>query len=135
MAVNEATAQEAVPTILLVEDDESVRSVLERSLANLGYHVLTAEHGLDALEIVEGGVPVDLVVTDVVMPVMGGFELTTRLEQESADIKVLLISGYTQADGGLGGNRLLHEGTAFLRKPFSMQVLGEKVASMLAESA
>jgi CheY-like chemotaxis protein len=80
---------------------------------------------------VESGEAIDLVVTDVVMPVMGGFELAARLARENASIKVLLISGYTQADGGLGGNRILSEDTDFLRKPFSMQVLAAKVAEML----
>ncbi len=131
--MNEVAAQRAVSTILLVEDDESVRHVLHRSLSGFGYRVLLAGNGLEALEIVEGGEDVDLVVTDVVMPVMGGFELVARLDPENSHIKILLISGYTQVDGGLGGHRLLADDTAFLRKPFSMQVLGEKVAGMLAD--
>ncbi len=132
--MNEVAAQKKpVSTILLVEDDESVQHVLQRSLSSFGYRVLLAGNGLEALELIEGGEVVDLVVTDVVMPVMGGFELAARLAQDKAHIKVLLISGYTQADGGLGGHRLLAEDTAFLRKPFSMQVLGEKVADLLTD--
>ena len=126
-------AESTSATILLVEDDESVRFVLHRSLTGLGYRVLEADNGAIALDLVESGEPVDLVVTDVVMPVMGGFELAARLGRENAAIKVLLISGYTQADGGLGGNRILAEGTDFLRKPFSMQLLAEKVTDILGK--
>jgi two-component system cell cycle sensor histidine kinase/response regulator CckA len=129
--MSEAAAESSGATILLVEDDESVRFVLRKSLTAQGYRVLEADNGSQALDLVESGERIDLVVTDVVMPVMGGFELAARLAAERAAIKVLLISGYTQADGGLGGNRILAEGTDFLRKPFSMQKLGEKVAAML----
>lgn len=127
------SAQREAATILLVEDDESVRLVLRRSLAKEGYRLLEAENGASALEIVETGVGIDLVVTDVVMPVMGGYELATRLGQDHVGIKVLLISGYTQNDGGIAGNRVLAEGADFLRKPFSMRLLAEKVEEMLAE--
>ena len=123
-------------TILLVEDDESVRFVLRQSLAKKGYAVLEAVNGakaLEAIESCEGSEEIDLVVTDVVMPEMGGFELAARLAQSHGGIKVLLMSGYTQTDGGIGGNRILADGTHFLRKPFSTEVLARKVREMLDE--
>lgn len=119
--------------ILLVEDDESVRHVLCQSLTKKGYSVLEAIHGAEALAAIEGGEAVELVVTDVVMPVMGGFELATRLARSHGGIKVLLMSGYTQSDGGIGGNRILAEGTHFLRKPFSTELLARKVREMFDE--
>lgn len=125
------TGAEGGVTILLVEDDESVRLVVRRSLDKAGYRVLEAGNGVEALEVLEGHEPIDLVVTDAVMPLMGGFELAARIGQDHPGIQVLLISGYTEADGGLSGNRILAEGTHFLRKPFSMQALVEKVGEML----
>lgn len=120
-------------TILLVEDDESVRFVLSQSLSRMGYQLLEAENGSIALEILESGHRVDLVVTDVVMPVMGGFELAAQLARKHAGVKVLLISGYTQMDGAIAGNRVLADGTHFLRKPFSTEVLERKLREMLDE--
>lgn len=125
--------REQTETILLVEDDESVRHVLKRSLTRMGYALLEAENGVAALELLDGGEAVDLVVTDAVMPVMGGFELAAQLAQRHAGVKVLLISGYTQTDGGIAGNRLLADGTHFLRKPFSTEVLGRKLREMLKD--
>lgn len=119
-------------TLLVVEDDESVRFVLRQSLSKKGYRVLEAHNGSAALEVIEVET-IDLVVTDVVMPEMGGFELATRLNQRHSSIKVLLMSGYTESDGGIGGNRVLAPGTHFLRKPFSTELLAEKVRAMLDE--
>jgi len=119
-------------TLLVVEDDESVRFVLRQSLRKKGYRVLEAHNGSAALEVIEIE-SIDLVVTDVVMPEMGGFELATRLSQTHESIKVLLMSGYTESDGGIGGDRVLAPGTHFLHKPFSTELLAEKVRMMLDE--
>ncbi len=125
--------QRAADTILLVEDDDSVRLVLSQSMSKMGYRLLEAENGSIALDLLESGRSVDLVVTDVVMPVMGGFELAAQLARKHAGVKVLLISGYTQMDGGIAGNRVLADGTHFLRKPFSTEVLERKLREILAE--
>lgn len=131
--MSDPTKPGKAPTILLVEDDESVRFVLRQSLAKMGYRLLEAGNGAAALELLDGGESVDLVITDAVMPMMGGFELAAHVAQRHAGVKVLLISGYTQTDGGIAGNRLLGKGTHFLRKPFSSEVLGRKLSEMLAE--
>lgn len=131
--MTESEAELESTSVLLVEDDESVRQVLHKALTRKGYRVLEAANGARALELIEGGEAVDIVVTDVVMPQMGGFELARHLSQNHGAIKVLLISGYTQSDGRLAGNPLLSPGTHFLRKPFSTDLLDETIRGMLAE--
>lgn len=118
-------------TILLVEDEESVRFVLRQSLMLKGYRVIEALNGREALDVLDGGESVDLMITDVVMPEMGGFELVSRVAREHSGVKVLFISGYTQMDGGIDGQQLLDPGTHFLRKPFSTDVLAQKVREVL----
>lgn len=132
--MNQQSSEYGGETVLLVEDDESVRYVLRQSLKKMGFRLLEAENGVAALDILESGEAVDLVVTDAVMPMMGGFELAAQLALRYADVKVLLMSGYTQTDGGIAGNRLLADGTHFLRKPFSTEVLGRKLREMLGGS-
>ncbi|MDX1643006.1 MAG: response regulator [Thermoanaerobaculia bacterium] len=122
-----------VASILLVEDDESVRHVLGKALLRRGYRVLEASNGARAFEMIEQGETVDVVVTDVVMPEMGGFELAARLRRRETAVRVLLISGYTRSDGALQGNPLLPAGTYFLRKPFSTDLLDEMLRQMLAD--
>ena len=118
-------------TILLVEDEEGVRLVLERSLSRQGYRVVEASNGRQALDILADGESVDLMITDVVMPEVGGFELVSRVAREHPSIKVMFMSGYTQSDGGIEGHRLLEPGTHFLRKPFSTELLAKKVRQIL----
>ena len=120
-------------TILLVEDEEAVRMVLERSLSRQGYRVVEAANGREALDVLAGGEAVDLMITDVVMPEVGGFELVSRVAREHPDLKVMFMSGYTQSDGGIDGQRLLEPGTHFLRKPFSTELLASKVREILEE--
>ena len=118
-------------TILLVDDDHSVRFVLHRSLLNMGFRVIEATNGSEALELLHDAGTVDLIITDVVMPDIGGFELVKRLPPEYCDVKVLFMSGYTGTDGGIDGQRILDPGTHFLRKPFSTELLGKKVREVL----
>lgn len=124
-----------VASILLVEDDESVRQVLGKALVRRGYRVVEASNGARAFEMIEQGEAVDVVVSDVVMPEMGGFELAARLRRHDTAVRVLLISGYTRSDGALSGNPLLPAGTYFLRKPFSTDLLEETLRQMLADPA
>ncbi len=121
-------------TILLVEDDHSVRFVLHRSLLKMGYRVVEATNGSEALELLQDCGPLDLIITDVVMPEIGGFELVSRLPPEFRQVKVLFMSGYTGGDGGIDGQRILEPGTHFLRKPFSVELLQKKVREMLNEA-
>ena len=116
--------------ILVVEDEELVRRMLRRALESSGYRVLEAREGLDALATVrrhEGDL--DLVVTDVVMPRMGGIELAERLREEWPKIRVLFMSGYAHRDGWAGVG--LPAGARFLEKPFGPHEVAMKVRETL----
>ncbi|MEE9230973.1 MAG: PAS domain S-box protein [Acidobacteriota bacterium] len=117
-------------TVLLVEDEEAVRALARTVLQRNGYRVLEAPGGPDAVEISERHEgPINLLVTDVVMPVMSGRELAERLTMLSPELKVLYISGY--AEETVGGGDLLRPGTAFLQKPFTPDVLAHSVRELL----
>jgi PAS domain S-box-containing protein len=109
-------------TILLVEDEESVRALVRQVLKRKGYNVLEAEHVSQALQICrEHGGTIDLVVTDVVMPEMSGRDLATQLTALRPQMKVLYMSGYT--DDATLRRGILPRGTSFLQKPFTPEVL------------
>lgn len=129
----EASADRPAERILLVEDEDGVRLVLRKSLERLGYGVLEARNGREALEILGGAEHVELMITDVVMPDMGGFELVHQATREHPQVKVIVMSGYTQSDGGIDGHRILDAGTHFLRKPFSTDLLASKVREVIEE--
>jgi len=116
-------------TILLVEDEPAVRTLVKNILQDSGYQVLEASHGIEALQkfrtLVE---PPDLILTDVVMPQMSGVELIRQVRQYQANIKVLYMSGYSDHPA------LKHDvltGTAFLQKPFSPWGLTDAVRQVL----
>ena len=118
-------------TILVVDDDERVRSILRRTLAGRGYAVLAAEHGAEALRIAEAeGSAIDLVVTDIVMPGMDGRELGRRLRDLRSEIRgTVYISGYApQVVDGIGS---LGERSIFVHKPFSTNTILEAVRTLL----
>ena len=115
-------------TILLVEDNEEVRSATAQVLEMLGYQVITAAHGRAALDIVRRRRFIDLLLTDLVMPRgMSGIELARAVRQLSADLPVLLMSGYSPA--GLELNGELHYG--FIAKPFRPAELGKAINDLL----
>jgi two-component system cell cycle sensor histidine kinase/response regulator CckA len=117
-------------TILLVEDDNSVRDLARRVLEMRGYKVLPALHGADALRIASGpGIRIDLVVTDVVMPGMNGREFVEALNGRTPGIPVLYMSGYTNDDIIRRG--LTDSSVAFLQKPFNAKSLARLVRSVL----
>ena len=117
-------------TILVEEDEEMVRSLACRGLRSLGYSVLEATNGTQALRIIaEAAQPIHLVVSDVVMPEMGGRELGQRLSLLEPNLPILYMSGYTGEDVVRRG--LLEAGAPFLQKPFSTDALGRKSRSML----
>ncbi|HEX8851011.1 MAG TPA: ATP-binding protein [Gemmatimonadaceae bacterium] len=129
---NEATASpppRGTETVLLVEDEATVRDLAERALRTQGYAVLVAENGAAALDIARG-VPgvIDLLVTDVVMPGMSGPMLVTRLAALHPAIRVLYVSGY--ADDTIASYRL-DPTSAFLAKPFTPVSLAWKVREVL----
>lgn len=118
-------------TILLVEDEDPVRAVNARALSARGYTVLEAASGIEALEIIqERGAPVDLVVSDVVMPEMDGPTLLGELRKLYPDLKVIFVSGY--AEEAFRKNLPEGEEFNFLPKPFSLRQLVETVKQVIA---
>jgi PAS domain S-box-containing protein len=117
-------------TILVVEDEDMVRSLTCRNLRSLGYTVLEAPNGIHALRLImERTQPIHLIVSDVVMPEMGGRELGQRLSLVEPLLPILYMSGYTGEDVVRRG--LLDAGAPFLQKPFSAEALGQKAREML----
>jgi CheY-like chemotaxis protein len=120
-------------TILLVEDEPSVRSTVRRLLERHGYQVLEAANGHDALSLVASrGLEIRLVVSDMVMPGMGGMELASRLRAISPKIPVLLMTGYTEEAIARTGERPHDE--LIIEKPFSQHALLEKVRGAVAST-
>ena len=118
-------------TVLLVEDEPSVRDLAHRLLNQQGYKVLEAANGEEALRVVQEhiGEKIHLLLTDVVMPQMGGKELANQLKLLRPDVKVLYTSGYT--DDAIVHHGVLEPGTHFLQKPFSPKTLSHKVREVL----
>jgi PAS domain S-box-containing protein len=117
-------------TVLVVEDDESVRDLAVRVLISYGYQVLEAESGQRALQLSEQhDGPIDLLLTDVIMPHMNGKELCDLLQLERPELRVVFMSGY--ADNTILRHGALPPGTVFLSKPFSVEDLIHKVRSLL----
>ena len=117
-------------TILLVEDEDPVRAVNARALTARGYTVLEAASGVEALEVIrERGAPVDLVVSDVVMPEMDGPTLLRELRKLYPDLKVIFVSGY--AEDAFRKNLPEGEEFNFLPKPFSLRQLVEIVKQVI----
>ena len=129
--VNENAGSE---TVLLVEDEESVRELVRETLCSRGYKVLEAENGEAGLRLAETCKErIDILITDVVMPGIGGRELAKKLAALRPGTAVLYLSGYTEDavfnQGSMG------PGTAFLQKPFTLQTLAKKVRDVLRGSA
>jgi len=117
-------------TVLLAEDEVSVRRLVKRVLEGAGYDVLDAEDGESALALADARQgALDLLVTDVVMPGMGGLELAERLAERRPDLPVLFLSGYPQERGGGGAFPLPPD--RFLQKPFRDGELLDRIARLL----
>lgn len=115
--------------ILLVEDEDAVRTFSERALTNKGYEIISGESGENALEVFEAqeNKHLDLIITDVVMPGMDGPTLAQRMRQHSPNVKIIFMSGYTE-------DKLkdhMGEGIFFLPKPFTLKKLAAKVKEVL----
>ncbi|WP_161974225.1 PAS domain S-box protein [Rhizobium deserti] len=118
-------------TILVAEDDDEVRDTVVETLTDLGYKVLKAPNADAALVIVEAGIPIDLLFTDVVMPgLMKSPELARRARERQPDIAVLYTSGYTENSIVHGGR--LDAGVELLSKPYTREALARKVRQVLA---
>jgi two-component system, cell cycle sensor histidine kinase and response regulator CckA len=117
-------------TILVVEDEEPVRKLILRVLRSRGYNVIEARDGAHALQLwTDGPGEIDLLLTDTVMPNMGGAALSQRLKLAQPEIKVLYMSGYT--DDAVILQQLLVSGAAFLQKPFGPDALARKISEVL----
>ncbi|MCW1402216.1 response regulator [Novosphingobium sp. MW5] len=114
--------------ILLVEDEDTVRAVAERALTRAGYTVTTASDGEEGLELVQAGGEFDLVVSDVVMPVMDGPAMAKAIRAAHPQMPVLFMSGYAEEQL----RKEIHlDGVHFLPKPFSVQQISDKVGAVL----
>jgi CheY-like chemotaxis protein len=132
-AGTEARFRNGTETILVVEDEEAVRSLVRTSLTRCGYVVHEARDGAEAMAAqaaVQG--PIHLVICDMVMPLMNGPEVVTRLRYARPESKVLFMSGYAEKSILRRG---LSQSAAFLHKPFGMDVLARKVREVLDGTA
>lgn len=126
----EAAVPRGAETLLLVEDEQSVRQFVQQTLLSRGYQVLEAGSGAEALAVARAHRgPIQLLVSDLVMPGMGGRELARQLTGLRPELRVLFMSGYT---GDELSPAAPDQGPAFIAKPFTMRPLLEKVAEVLA---
>ncbi|MDQ2856406.1 MAG: PAS domain S-box protein, partial [Acidobacteriota bacterium] len=117
-------------TILLVEDEAQVRGIVQQILESLGYCVMTAENGEQAMTVASAHAgDIDLVITDVVMPQMGGRELAERLGTLRRNLRVVFMSGYT--DDAIVRHGLMDDRLIFIQKPFTADALARKVRMTL----
>ncbi|MDB5104820.1 MAG: sensor hybrid histidine kinase [Fibrobacteres bacterium] len=121
-------------TILIVEDEDSVRKLVQQTLTECGYACLTAADAETALEMVRARKgEIDLLLTDVILPGINGKLLAERLVKDHPGIKVLYMSGYT--DNAIVHHGVLDAGTEFINKPFSAQTLKHRVRESLAQGS
>lgn len=121
-------------TILLVDDEESLRGVVVDLLSQLGYHMLSAASGEEAIKLArEYSAKIDLLLTDVIMDGLPGPELAEVLLQSRPEMKVVYISGF--ADGSIAPNCVLKPGTVLVQKPFTIRILSAKLREVLGGSA
>jgi two-component system, cell cycle sensor histidine kinase and response regulator CckA len=131
----ERTAVEEVPkamneTILIAEDEDSVRRFCANVLSDLGYNILQAKDGMEALQISQRHPEkIDLLVADIMMPGLNGKELAHKLCKERTSLKVIFISGYTNSV--IVNRGILDPGIAFIQKPFTPKMLGIRVREVL----
>jgi two-component system cell cycle sensor histidine kinase/response regulator CckA len=126
----EGTVQGGRETILVVEDEAEVRQILVQALTSFGYRVYEAADGLDALSLLRGeSGGIELVLTDVVMPRMGGMELCQAARAVTPGLKFLFSSGYTEDSVHVGFVK--KEGIFFLAKPYGIDTLARKVREVL----
>ncbi len=116
--------------ILVAEDDPQIRTIISRQLRQLGYTVIEAENGKDALEQARNHQgTIDLLFTDAVMPVMGGMELSGKIKDIYHDIPVLFASGYT--DNGIHQDILTLAKDRFINKPYNIQDVMVRIRRLL----
>jgi len=132
-----AAARKRVPlriagerTVLVVEDDNSVRSLVRRVLETSGFTVISASSGVEALALCDRQQhKIDLLLTDVIMPQMSGRDLAGHIRERYPDMQVLFMSGYTS--NAIANNGVLEPGMNFIGKPFTAADLSEKIQEIL----
>jgi len=129
-----AKPEQALETILLVEDESSLRNLSRQFLESQGYTVLEAAEGAAAMQICNSHPgPIHLLLTDLIMPGINGRELARRISAMRPETKVLYMSGYTE--NVIAHNAILEEGIALLQKPFSLSTLKIKVSEKLSSAS
>ncbi len=129
-----ATTIKGTGTVLLVEDEPALRLLAVSSLKKIGYTVLEAGNGLEALAIAKAHAgKIDVVVADIVMPQMGGPELVEKLRAKRENLVVIFMSGYTEA--AALEHAKIGDTTALLNKPFSSETLAEKIQELQRKAA
>jgi CheY-like chemotaxis protein len=117
-------------TVLLVEDETAVRKLVSEVLRSAGYHVLSADDGGTALYLAQGyGEPIHLLLTDVIMPKVGGSAVASQLARTRPGLRILYMSGFTE--DAVVRNGILNDSVAFLQKPFSPSQLLSLVRKLL----
>jgi two-component system cell cycle sensor histidine kinase/response regulator CckA len=128
-----ALALKGRETVLVVEDQPDVHQFVTYALTTYGYRVVAAANGVEALSLFENAERIDLILTDLVMPHIGGLELANRLKQRWPGLKVIFMSGYDRlAVIQQGGS---NERAEFIQKPFSPDQLAAKVRAVLDRHA
>jgi len=131
MAVIKRSAQSRNQNVLLAEDEAMIRELISTYLTNLGFTVHESANGQESLEMARkfGPEKFSLLITDIVMPEMGGMELAAALRQENSDLRVLFISGYT--DDVVQLDDEAKSRSSFLKKPFNFDALRDRVEALL----
>jgi CheY-like chemotaxis protein len=125
-----AAVTSGTETILLVEDEESLRSVAKEYLTAQGYTVLDAANGVAALDVGQAhNGQIDILVTDVIMPKLGGSALVKHIHKVRPNLKVIYVSGYTEDT--IGHHGVLNEGVNFVQKPYSLEGLAKRIREVL----
>ena len=128
--LSEAPRAEAGQTVLVVDDEASIRMLVSETLADLGYATLEAADAAAALKLLEGDRPVDLLVTDVGLPGMNGRQLADAVRTRRPDLKVLFITGY--AENAVLNHDHLEPGMHVLTKPFALEALASRIKALVA---
>ncbi len=115
-------------TVLVVDDEAAIRQIERRVLEKAGYAVTEASQGLEAIEMLSGGAPLELLIADLDMPGLSGDEMVTRIRALRPDLRVLYVTGHIDM---LMDARQLWEGESFLEKPFSAAGLLEAASLLL----
>jgi two-component system, cell cycle sensor histidine kinase and response regulator CckA len=128
-----AASDGGTETVLVVEDEPDVRELVRRMLELEGYAVVTAASGAEALRLFEQGGPIDVLVTDIVMPGLSGRDLAMELRSRAPGLRIVLMSGFAEDAGAL--DELLAGGAVFVEKPFTSRTLVTEVRSVLDAAA